>query len=303
MKTIQLFTKILLSASIATAVISCSGNKEAFDATGTFEATEVTVSAEAVGKIIALNVEEGQELTINQQVGSIDSMQIYLKKEQLLASKKALNFKKPDIKKQLAALDEQIATAKTEKKRIEKLIASEAINKKQLDDVNSQIAVLEKQRTATLSTLELTTNSLNDEDKALLMQVEQLNDQLQKCRIVAPISGTVLAKYAETGELASTGKAIFKIADIKNITLKAYVSSDQLTTVKIGQKVKVYGDLGKTESKEYNGVVNWISPKAEFTPKTIQTRDERANLVYAVKIAVVNDGYLKIGMYGNVKFQ
>lgn len=303
MRTTQYFSKLIVAALISMSLVACSGNDGNYDATGTFEATEVIVSAEAMGKITAFDITEGQELTANQQAGSIDSMQIYLKKEQLLASRQALSFKKPDIKKQIAALDEQIATAKTEKKRIEKLIASEAVNKKQLDDVNAQIAVLEKQRAATLSTLELTTNSLNDEDKAVLMQVEQLNDQLRKCKITAPISGTVLAKYAEAGELASPGKALFKIADIKNIILRAYVSSDQLTTVKIGQKVKVYGDLGKSDNKEYDGIVSWISPKAEFTPKTIQTRDERANLVYAVKIAVVNDGYLKIGMYGNVSFE
>lgn len=303
MKTNQYFTQLIAGTFLAMSLAACSGNDGNYDATGTFEATEVIVSAESMGRITALSITEGQDLTANQQVGSIDSMQTFLKKEQLLASRQALSFRKPDIKKQIAAIDEQIATAKNEKKRIEKLIASEAVNKKQLDDVNAQIAVLEKQRAATLSTLELTTNSLNDEDKAAFMQVEQLNDLLSKCRIVAPITGTVLAKYAEAGELASPGKALFKLADIKNLILRAYVSSDQLTTVKIGQKVKVYGDLGKSDNKEYEGVVSWISPKAEFTPKTIQTRDERTNLVYAVKIAVVNDGYLKIGMYGNVSFK
>ena len=200
----------------------------------------------------------------------------------------------------MAAVEQQIETAKTEKKRIENLLKANAINQKQLDDVNAQIAVLEKQQTALKSTLELSTNSISGENEAVQIQIKQIDDQLAKCRIVSPLAGTVLTKYAEKGELASPGKALFKVADIQNIILRAYITNDQLSKLKIGQKVKVYSDSGESDSKEYEGTVSWISAKAEFTPKTIQTRDERANLVYALKIAVKNDGLLKIGMYGNV---
>jgi len=300
MKTINFFYYSIFIASLF--LTSCSKKSLEFDATGTFESTEIIVSSELSGKIISLNIEEGTELTQNQSIGVIDSVQLFLKKEQLLASQQAVNNRKPDIRKQLATIEQQIATAKTEKKRIQNLLASDAVNKKQLDDVNAQIELLEKQQAATKSTLESSYNSLTDEDKSVQMQIAQLEDQLKKCYIKSPIAGTVLTKYTEMGELTAPGKAIFKIADTKNFILRAYVTSNQLTTVKLGQQVKVYADLGAKDSKEYTGIVSWISPKAEFTPKTIQTRDERSNLVYAVKIAVKNDGFLKIGMYGNVKF-
>lgn len=300
MKTNNFFFYTLFISTLL--LTSCTSKNLEFDATGTFEATEVLVSSEISGKIIQLNIEEGSELTQNQSVGIIDSTQIYLKKEQLLASQKAVNNRKPDIRKQLATIEQQIATAQTEKKRIQNLVASDAVNKKQLDDVNAQIELLVKQQAATKSTLESSYNSLTDEDKSVQMQIAQLEDQLKKCYILTPIAGTVLTKYTEMGELTAPGKALFKIADTKNFILRAYVSSNQLTTVKLGQQVKVFADLGEKDSKEYAGTVSWISAKAEFTPKTIQTRDERSNLVYAVKIAVKNDGFLKIGMYGNVKF-
>lgn len=301
MKTNMKFTnQLIFGFALILGFISCGKSEDEYDAAGTFEATEVTVSAEAMGKITSFDAVEGQEVSENQTLGAIDTVQLYLKKQQLLASQKALISRKPDIKKQLAAVEQQIETAKTEKKRIENLLKANAINQKQLDDVNAQIAVLEKQQTALRSTLELNTNSISGENEALHIQIQQIEDQLAKCRIVSPISGIVLTKYAEKGELASPGKALFKVADVQNIILRAYVSNDQLSKLKLGQKVKVYSDSGESDSKAYEGTVSWISAKAEFTPKTIQTRDERANLVYAVKIAVKNDGLLKIGMYGNL---
>ena len=291
----------LLATIVSIFLVSCSNSDGDVDASGTFETTEIIVSTESMGKIMQLNVEEGQQLNFNQRVGYIDTTQLYLKKLQLVASKKALQSRRPDIQKQIAALEQQIETAKTERKRVENLVKAEASTTKQLDDANAQIKVLEKQLEATKSSLENTRNSILGDNEALQIQIEQIEDQLQKCYITSPISGVVLTKYAEQGELATPGKALFKIGDVTNMILRAYVTSDQLTQIALGQKVKVYADYGE-DRKEYEGVVSWISSKSEFTPKTIQTRDERANLVYAVKINIKNDGLLKIGMYGNVKF-
>ena len=291
----------LLATIVSIFLVSCSNSDGDVDASGTFETTEIIVSTESMGKIMQLNVEEGQQLNFNQRVGYIDTTQLYLKKLQLVASKKALQSRRPDIQKQIAALEQQIETAKTERKRVENLVKAEASTTKQLDDANAQIKVLEKQLEATKSSLENTSNSILGDNEALQIQIEQIEDQLQKCYITSPISGVILTKYAEQGELATPGKALFKIGDVTNMILRAYVTSDQLTQIALGQKVKVYADYGE-DRKEYEGVVSWISSKSEFTPKTIQTRDERANLVYAVKINTKNDGLLKIGMYGNVKF-
>ena len=280
---------------------SCQQSTIKPDASGTFETTEVIVSAEGTGQILDFTVEEGMLLTEGQLVGHIDSTQLYLKKLQLKANQKALLSRRPDMQKQLATLEQQLATARIEKRRIENLVKDNAVATKQLDDVNAQIALLEKQITATKSTLSTTIDGITGDNNALEIQLEQLEDQLNKCRITAPISGTVLAKYAEKGELATTGKTLFKLGDTNQMILRAYVTNDQLSTIKIGQKVRVFADYGKG-NKEYEGVITWISNKAEFTPKTIQTRDERANLVYALKISVKNDGYIKIGMYGDVKF-
>jgi len=280
---------------------SCQQSTIKPDASGTFETTEVIVSAEGTGQILDFTVEEGMALTEGQLVGHIDSTQLYLKKLQLKANQKALLSRRPDMQKQLATLEQQLATARIEKRRIENLVKDNAVATKQLDDVNAQIALLEKQITATKSTLSTTIDGITGDNNALEIQLEQLEDQLNKCRITAPISGTVLAKYAEKGELATTGKTLVKLGDTNQMILRAYVTNDQLSTIKIGQKVRVFADYGKG-NKEYEGVITWISNKAEFTPKTIQTRDERANLVYALKISVKNDGYIKIGMYGDVKF-
>ena len=293
--------KIFISAFIVLLFVSCGKADGNFDAAGSFETTEILVSAEAQGRIIQFDIEEGQSVTENQIVGYIDSTQLFLKKEQLIASQKGLQSRRPDIRKQMAVLEQQIATAKTEKKRVENLLKANAATTKQLDDVNAQIAVLEKQLAASKTTLESTDEGMSSDNKALDIQIQQLEDQLAKCRIVSPATGVVLTKYAEKGELAGAGKALFKVANIDNMILRAYITNEQLTQIKIGQKVTVTADFGE-EQKQYEGTISWVSAKSEFTPKTIQTRDERANLVYAIKVSVKNDGYLKIGMYGNVKF-
>lgn len=293
---------MLVGLVASSMLISCGSSDNDADASGTFEATEVIVSAQGTGQILSFNVQEGQSLAQNELVGAIDSTQLYLRKQQIIFSKKALLSSRPDIKKQIAILQQQIATAKTEQKRFENLVKANAANQKQLDDINAQVAVLEKQLDAQRTSLETGNQGINENSESLNLQAKQVEDQLNKCKIVTPIAGTVLVKYAEMGEVAAPGKALFKIADINNMILRAYITADQLTQIKIGQKVKVTADFGKDKSHNYQGTIAWISDKAEFTPKTIQTRDERANLVYAVKIDVKNDGLLKIGMYGDVHF-
>lgn len=302
MKTKYLNLQTIIAATLIVGLSSCGNKKDDADASGTFEATEVIVSAEASGKILSFNVEEGQVVAANQFLGTIDSTQLYLRKQQVISSKKALLSRRPDIKKQIAAIEQQIATAKTEHKRFENLVKANAANQKQLDDIDAQIALLKKQLDAQKTTLVTGNQGINNDSEGISLQASQLDDQLQKCKITSPIAGTVLVKYAEMGEVAALGKALFKIADTNNMILRAYVTADQLTQLKIGQKVKVTSDFGKDDTKEYAGTLAWISSKSEFTPKTIQTRDERANLVYAVKINVKNNGLLKIGMYGDVKF-
>lgn len=261
------------------------------------------MSAESNGKLFRLDAEEGVRLKQGEEVGLTDTVQLYLKKLQLQANMKSVDNQRPDIRKQIAALQEQLATAQRERARVENLLKANAANRKQLDDWESQIAVLESQLEAQRSTLYNSTASLNEQSSSVAIQMAQIEDQLQKCHIVAPINGTVLAKYAEPGELASVGKPLFKIADTEHIFLRAYITSTQLASVRIGMEAKVYADFGDDNLKTYAGIVSWIADEAEFTPKTILTDDERANQVYAVKIAVRNDGIIKLGMYGKVKFQ
>lgn len=279
---------------------SCGKSNEQYDASGTFEATEIMVSSEASGKILQFGAQEGELLQPGNDVVMIDTVQLFLKKQQLLASINALQSRRPEVNKQIAAVQQQIVTAKTEKQRAENLVKANAANQKMLDDINAQIVVLEKQLAAQKSTLDISNRGISEDVATMEIQVAQLDDQLLKCRIASPINGTLLVKYAQVGELAMPGKALFKVADLESMILRAYITSDQLTQLKIGQTVKVFADFGEG-TREYSGTISWISGKAEFTPKTIQTKDERANLVYAVKIAVKNDGYLKIGMYGQVK--
>lgn len=281
-------------------LVACSSGTPEYDATGTFEATDVVVSAEASGKILCLDVEEGTVLKAGQEAGIIDTVQLYLKKLQLEAGVKSVEGQRPDILKQVAATKEQIVQAQRERDRVANLLRVGAANQKQLDDAESLLKVLRKQLAAQNSTLQNSDQSLTWQSSSVGIQVAQVEDQLKKCHIVAPLTGTVLAKYAEAGELAAPGTPLFKMADMEQIYLRAYVTSEQLSEVKLGRKVTVYADYGKDVRTAYPGVVTWISDSSEFTPKTILTKDERANLVYAVKVAVKNDGMLKIGMYGGV---
>lgn len=288
-------------AYIATALfaIGC-GTDTTFDAQGTFEATEVVVSSEATGRILSFDVEEGETITCNDVVGAIDSLQLHLQRKQLVAQQAALLGSRPDINKQVSSLREQIAKQRTEKARVENMLRDGAATQKQYDDIDAQIKVLEGQLEATLSTLDKNTSTINNNSAALEAQIAALDDRIAKCSIVAPVSGTVLVKYAEEGELASVGKPLMKVADLEKIYLRAYFTSDQLSKIKLGDEVKVIADFGGDERYDYAGRIAWISSESEFTPKTIQTKDSRANLVYAVKIAVENDGKLKIGLQGEV---
>jgi HlyD family secretion protein len=288
-------------ALLLTGLISCKQSENKYDASGTFEAVETIVSAQASGEIKELDLEEGQVLKAGQVVGYIDSIQLYLKKKQLQAQIRATLSGKPDIAAQTASLEEQLRQAKREQLRNENLLKDDAATQKQLDDANTQVELVKKQIAALQSSLSITTANLNDQSRPLSVQIEQIDDQLDKCRIINEVNGTVLTKYAEVSEVTDVAKPIYKIAELNTIILRAYITGDQIPHVKIGQEVKVLVDDTKDTYKNYTGVVEWVSDKAEFTPKTIQTKDERADLVYAVKIRVRNDGFLKIGMYGEIK--
>ncbi|MBQ3208225.1 MAG: efflux RND transporter periplasmic adaptor subunit [Alistipes sp.] len=280
--------------------VSC-GTEAEFDAQGTFEATEVIISSEAAGRILSFDIEEGMAINADEPLAVIDSVQLHLQRSQLEAQLSALLNSRPDVQIQVASLREQIATLKVEQRRIENMLRDGAATEKQKDDVDAQIRILESQLSATLSTLNTNTSTINSNAEAIRVQISALNDRIGKCRAVSPISGTVLVKYAQEGELATVGKPLVKIADLGNIYLRAYFTSDQLANIKLGNEVTVTADFGGEERYDYVGRVAWISAESEFTPKTIQTKDSRANLVYAVKIAVENDGRLKIGLAGEVK--
>lgn len=292
---------IIAMAVAVLAVAACGNRDKDYDATGTFEATEVTVSAEQNGKLLRFDVSEGSILRAGQQAGLIDTVQLYLKALQIGASKEVYARQRPDVQKQAAALRQQLAKAEQEQARFAALVKDGATNRKQLDDANSQVQVIRRQLEAQLSSLDNSTQSLNAQMSTADIQRHQVADQLAKCRVVAPITGTVLEKYTEAGEYAVVGKPLFKMADTEHMFIRAYITSAQLKNVKMGQKVKVFANYGNGERRQYGGTVAWISERSEFTPKTILTADERADLVYAVKIAVKNDGYIKIGMYGEVK--
>ncbi len=295
--------KKLLFVFAALACCACGAKKGNFDASGRFEATEVIVSAEVAGKLVSFAVTEGDTLAQGETVGCIDTVQLSLRIRQLAASIRGTDSRQSDIAKQIAVTQQQISTQYVEQHRIEQLLKADAANRKQLDDINAQIALLERQLSAQRSTLESGNRGLSEDARALSVQIEQLEDQIVKSRISSPIRGTVLEKYAEAGEMAAAGRPLFKVADVEYLFLRAYVTADQLTRLKLGQAVTVYSDFGAKERRSYPGKITWISDQAEFTPKTIQTRNERADLVYALKVAVRNDGYLKIGMYGELTFQ
>lgn len=281
---------------------SCVEGNKAYDASGVFESTEVTVSAEGNGKILSLDLQEGDRLEAGQIVGCIDTVQLHLSEIQLEASRRAVGSGWLDISRQIAALESQIGKQRQELDRFTKLEKAGASNRKQVEDIQAQIETLERQLAAQEESLNSSNRNVSGQADALEAQIEQIRDRIRKCVITSPVAGTVLAKYSEAGEFAALGRALFKVADIDNIRLRAYITAEQLTALKLGQQVRVFADQGSYGRKEYAGTLIWISDKAEFTPKTIQTRDERANLVYAVKIAVENDGLIKLGMYGDIKF-
>ncbi len=293
---------VLTMALLCAVFAACSGNEKEYDATGTFEATEVTVSAEQNGRLLTFGINEGDRVGLGQEVALIDTTQLFLKARQVGATKMVYASQRPDVTKQLAAVKQQLAKARQEQQRFAGLVKDGAANRKMLEDAESQVKVLERQLAALQSSLSTSTNSLNAQMGTADVQCLQVADELRKCHVTAPINGTVLDKYMECGEFAAIGKPLFKLADTDNMYLRAYVTTAQLRQVKTGMTVKVFADYGNGERKEYAGKVTWISQKSEFTPKTILTDDERADLVYAVKIAVRNDGYIKIGMYGEVKF-
>ena len=288
---------------VAAALLTgCNANRSGYDAEGYFESTEVTVSAESSGKILYFNAEEGADVEAGTLLGCIDTVQLYLTRMQLAKSAESVLKNRPDIAKQVQAMKEQLKTLEREKDRVARLLADGAATQKQMDDIESQISVMEVQLDAQETALENSVSSLDAQSSSIGMQIAQIDDKLAKCRISSPVSGTVLTKYAEAGEFVAAGRPLFKVADLDRVYLRAYVTSAQLSEIKIGQQVKVYSDYGKGYSKEYPGTVTWISSQSEFTPKNIQTDDERRNLVYAIKVAVGNDGLIKLGMYGGIVF-
>lgn len=292
--------KKLIMSFVAVACLTACSEKNDFDATGTFEAVDVIVSSEATGKIVSFEITEGKTVRCGEVVAVVDSMQLHLQRCQLKAQQEALLSSRPDIQKQVQSLREQIAKQQNEQKRVENMLRDGAATTKQLDDIEAQIRILEGQLTATLSTLNSNNATIDNNVEALEAQIALLDDRIEKCKIVSPIDGTVLLKYAEAGELATIGKPMLKIANLNNIYLRAYFTSDQLADVVLGDTVKVTADFGGDEQIDYQGRIAWISEESEFTPKSIQTKNSRANLVYAVKIYVENDGRIKVGHYGKI---
>lgn len=287
---------------LLSAITGCSDGDGKYDATGRFEATEIIVSAEATGKIMQLGIEEGCKVDSGDILGYIDTVQLNFQKRRLLESNLAVKARRADVSKQIAVLRQQIKNLEIERERAERLISYNAGNRKTLDDIKAQISTLDRQIDAQQSLLEKGNLSADKEGAAIEIQIAQTEDLIRKSIITAPISGTVMVKYANRGEFKGTGQPLFKIAHLDNITLRAYVTNEFVQKIKTGDSVKVFTGFDQDSARNYNGVIRWISEEAEFTPKNIQSRDQRSNLVYAVKIDVVNDGYIKTGMYGDVKF-
>ena len=294
--------KIIAMAGVALVLNACGRKERQYDATGVFEATETTVYAEQTGALLTFNVEEGDTVVQNREVGLIDTTQLWLKMKQAEAMKSVYQSQKPEQEKQIAATRQQLAKAKQDQQRYKELVADGAAPGKMLDDANSHVEVLQRQLDAQLSSLRVNTNTLDKQMAAADVQADQLRDQIRKCHILVPAKGTVIEKYVERGEFVSAGKPLFKMADTENMFIRAYVTSAQLENIKTGQKATVFADYGNGGKKEYEGRVTWISSRSEFTPKTILTDDERADLVYAVKVAIKGDGFVKMGMYGEVLF-
>lgn len=292
--------KILNLVAVALLVTGCNKNT-GYDATGIFEATTVTLSSETSGKILSVNVEEGDSISLGETVAVIDTTLLVLQQKQIDSQRLSVENSSPDIAAQAAALRTQISHQKHECGRFGRLLSDGATTQKQYDDAQAQLKMLQGQLDALLSTLKNSRSSISDNTVALQYQTEQLTEQIAKSTIVAPLTGTVLVKYAEPGEFATPGRPICKIANLSDIYLRSYFTASQLADIKIGQKVTVIADFGGDEQYEYPGTITWIAQESEFTPKSIQTRDSRANLVYAVKVAVKNDGRLKLGQYGEVR--
>lgn len=295
--------KIFALAGVMLMMAACGNKEKEYDATGTFEATETTVYAEQNGALLTFSVNEGEVLEAGREVGLIDTTQTWLKIQQLGATKQVYQSQKPDMQRQIAVTRQQLVKARQEEQRYKELVADGAAPSKMLDDARSQVMVLQRQLDAQISSLTTSTRALDKQSAATDVQVNQLRDILRKCHIMTPTRGIVLEKYVERGEFVAAGKPLFKIADTENMFMRAYVTSAQLKDIKLGQKVKVFADYGDGQKKTYDGTISWISSRSEFTPKTILTEDERADLVYAVKIAIKNDGFVKIGMYGEVKLK
>lgn len=292
--------KRIVCMAAAALAVSCGAEAE-FDAQGSFEATEVVVSAEAAGRILRFDAEEGTAVESGVTIGQIDTLQLDLQRRQLQAQQAALLASRPDIRAQAAALREQIAKQERELARVQNLLRDGAATTKQRDDIEAQIRILRSQLSATLSSLDKSTVTIDGNAAVVETQIAALDDRIARCRIASPIAGVVLAKYAEAGELAAVGKPLLKVADLEHLYLRAYFTSEQLAAIRLGDRVTVTADFGGDQRYDYEGRIAWISPESEFTPKTIQTRDSRANLVYAAKIAVRNDGRLKIGLAGEVR--
>ncbi len=281
-----------------TLLSACSGNNGKSDAYGTFESTEVTISTESAGKLIFLKAEEGMELKKGDTIALVDTVQLALRRDEIIAQKKSSSTKLDNITAQIKVIEEQKKTSQVDKERLVKLFKDGAATQQQMDDINGLLAVYDKQ----VSSIETQNAQVLNEDAAYSKQIAQINDQIKRSLIINPDNGTVLTKYAEASEVVTLGKPLYKIADLSDIYLRIYVSGAQLPQIKLGQKVKVLVDKNEKENKEYEGIITWISSSSEFTPKIIQTKEERVNLVYAVKVKVKNDGTLKIGMPGEVKF-
>lgn len=290
-----------MTAAAFLLLCSCGSRNGEWDACGQIDATKVTVSAESGGKITSLDVEEGDRLTRGELTGTIDSVQIYLQKEELVSRRAGARTRLVDIGLQLKAQEAQLENLETDLARFEALLARNAGTQKQVDDARSQIAVLKSQIQAQRKTYNDNNEGIENEIGTYDVQIAKAEDQLAKCRVYSPISGTVLTKYAEEGEMVTSGQPLYEIADMENVFIRAYFTTSQLAGLKLGDKVTVVPDDGTASPRSYEGVVTWISDQAEFTPKNIQTRDERADLVYAVKVSVRNDGYLRLGMYAYVK--
>jgi len=283
-------------------LVSCGKKEDDFDASGSFETEETIISSQASGTIQQLQVEEGAQLSAGDYVGYVDTTQLFLKKKQLLAQIDAVLSQRPNISEQLGALQSQLKAAEKEQQRFTRLVAQDAAPQKQLDDITAQVRTLRQQIEAQRSSLNIASRGISEQAAPLRVQIDQINDHISKSKIVNSVNGSVLVKYAKEHEVTAPGKPLYKIADISYLTLRAYITADQLSHLRLNQRVTVFVDSTKDSYRHLPGVVTWISDQSEFTPKTIQTKDERANLVYAIKIRVSNDGTLKDGMYAEVKF-